>query len=159
MMRRRGFTLIEMLVVIAIIGMLVGMLMPTLGRARERARRATALAICSQIETAWKAYLEDHRDFADIGGAGGDMRMTSGNVGILNGGNDFDRRYMEFSQEEVAAGMTDSWSSDADVRLYHVAFDVDGELTARGETLHRVVAVWSTGKLANDPDDDIKTWD
>ena len=60
------------------------------------------------------------------------MRMTSGNVGILNGGNDFERRYLEFSQEEIAAGMTDSWSSDADVRLYHVVLDADGELTARG---------------------------
>jgi prepilin-type N-terminal cleavage/methylation domain-containing protein len=154
-MRRRGFTIIELLVVIAIIGVLVGMLMPTLGNARDRARRATALAMCSQIETAWKAYLEDHRDFP----ASGDMTMNSGNVGILNGNNDFDRRYMEFSQEEVADGMTDSWSTDADPRLYHVAFDAGGQLTARGDTLYRVVAVWSTGKLANDPDDDIKTWD
>jgi prepilin-type N-terminal cleavage/methylation domain-containing protein len=158
-MRRRGFTIIELLVVIAIIGVLVGMLMPTLGNARERARRATALAMCSQIETAWKAYLEDHRDFEDIGGASGDMTMTSDNVGILNGNNDFDRRYMEFSQEELAAGMTDSWSTDAQPRFYHVAFDAGGELTVRGQTLYRVVAVWSTGKLANDPDDDIKTWD
>jgi prepilin-type N-terminal cleavage/methylation domain-containing protein len=40
-LRRRGFTLVELLVVITIIGLLIGMLLPAINSARESARNAT----------------------------------------------------------------------------------------------------------------------
>lgn len=52
----RSFTLIEMLVVIAIIGILAGMLLPALSRAREEGRRTKCKSNISQIGKAILMY-------------------------------------------------------------------------------------------------------
>lgn len=52
----RGFTLVELLVVIAIIGILVGILLPVLSTIRRNARESTTRAFIKSIETACSAY-------------------------------------------------------------------------------------------------------
>lgn len=55
----RGFTLIELLVVIAIIALLMGILLPSLHRAREQARKIACLSNMRQMGVALQAYLID----------------------------------------------------------------------------------------------------
>ena len=61
-MKRRGFTLIELLVVIAIISLLVSILLPSLSRAKDLARRAVCATNLRNIGTGLAMYLPDNQD-------------------------------------------------------------------------------------------------
>jgi len=61
-MNKKGFTLVELLVAIAILGMLAALFVPALGSAREQARRAQCANNLRQIGMAWSLYLDDHNE-------------------------------------------------------------------------------------------------
>lgn len=64
---RRGFTLVELLVVIGIIAVLISLLLPSLNRAREHARRVQCGANLMQIANYLQIYLNQNRDQLPLG--------------------------------------------------------------------------------------------
>jgi prepilin-type N-terminal cleavage/methylation domain-containing protein/prepilin-type processing-associated H-X9-DG protein len=62
LMRRNAFTLVELLVVIGIIGLLIGIMTPVLGRARRVAARTLCATNLRQIGVCVRAYLNDSND-------------------------------------------------------------------------------------------------
>lgn len=61
--RRTGFTLVELLVVIAIIGLLIGLLLPAVQAARESARRSTCASKVKQLALGCHLHVDARRAF------------------------------------------------------------------------------------------------
>jgi prepilin-type N-terminal cleavage/methylation domain-containing protein len=57
-----GFTLVELLVVIAVIALLGSLLLPALGKAKGHAKRANEVNSARQLMIAWRLYADDHDD-------------------------------------------------------------------------------------------------
>lgn len=67
-MKKRSFTLIELLVVIAVISILAALLLPSLGKARDRVRSASCLNSLRQIGVAQNNYSIDYDGYIIPGG-------------------------------------------------------------------------------------------
>lgn len=61
--RWAGFTLVELLVVVAIIGVLAALLMPALQQARRAAYASTCMGNLRQNTAAWHMYLDDNAGY------------------------------------------------------------------------------------------------
>jgi prepilin-type N-terminal cleavage/methylation domain-containing protein len=75
-MRRRGFTLVELLVVITIIGVLVSLTVPAVQSAREVARRLQCTNHLRQLAIAFRGHHEAHGFFPSGGGPDWNWHMT-----------------------------------------------------------------------------------
>lgn len=66
-----GFTLVELLVVVGIIGVILCLLVPTLSRSSAKAKGLTCLKGLRQLQFAWQMFADEHQDQlpAVIGGS------------------------------------------------------------------------------------------
>jgi prepilin-type N-terminal cleavage/methylation domain-containing protein/prepilin-type processing-associated H-X9-DG protein len=60
--KRAAFTLIELLVVISVIALLMAILLPALGRARESGKRTVCLSNLKTLQLAWGMYADNNNE-------------------------------------------------------------------------------------------------
>lgn len=160
----RAFTLIELLLVIAIMGLLMGLVLTGLSRAQSRGKVLKARRDIAQLKTALSAYYADYSQFPNIGSNSRDSGyIVTGEdvVQILrgrenhNGQNPKRRTYMDFHASSTR--MLDPWEN-----RYRIAMDTNyvGEVSVPGGvTLRMGVAAWSAGPDGSDgTDDDVRSW-
>lgn len=164
--RRNGFTLIELMVVIAIIMLMAGLILAAVNVARDRARVLRARNDVAQLKSAWDTYYADYNGFPDPSAIGDNSieapYLVTGEdvIQILrgrenhNGQNPKKIPYMDFHQK--TSYFNDSWGL-----RYRIALDVDndGVVDIPSGTLRMSVAVWSAGPDGVDGNkDDVRSW-
>ncbi|QOV91434.1 hypothetical protein [Humisphaera borealis] len=76
-MRNRGLALVELLVVVGIVAVLLGLLLPVLGRARESGRRAVCLSNLRQVGQVVQMYGQNNAGRVPIGYRAGFKQFNS----------------------------------------------------------------------------------
>ena len=170
-----GFTLVEMLVVVAVISILAAILIPSIGAAQKSAKNRKAELECTSIKTAVEEFYKDFHYMPwgkpndNKSRAGDDQWAESAAeqkdvMAFLLGDNKLGKAYIEFS--DAADGekgvFYDPWKNP-----YRIGMDrnMDQQVGLGGKTYKARVLVYSLGPDGKDQTsggadgDDIRTFD
>jgi prepilin-type N-terminal cleavage/methylation domain-containing protein len=179
MQKRRTFTLIEVLVTIAIIAILAGLLMPAIGKAREKAKIVQTRGQINALLMAIKMYESTYGYLPRAGNEkavkGTDYDEYTKIINILQGSNPRGIRMLDVDNTQGTGNYTDTWGNH-----FRVCFDTDydGDIPKASDNselddspykkVYSSIAIWSLGKddssaggqwdLKNKKDD-INSWD
>lgn len=182
--RRQGFSLLELMVVVTIIGILLTILFPASSQVVKQMRKTQASRAATELRTAITNYYAEYKRFPAVNSSGGggnqdatvDTDSSSGLIGILMGENT--RGILFFSEKKAKArekpGLWFEGENVAGAELYdpwgnyyHVTIDsnYDNKITVPSrdgsgsdETIFKGAAVWSDGPLEDSARDDIYTY-
>jgi prepilin-type processing-associated H-X9-DG protein/prepilin-type N-terminal cleavage/methylation domain-containing protein len=87
-MKKKGFTLVEVLVVIGIIALLIGILLPALNKARTQSQLTQCMSNLRQWGMAWQMYVDANQGLIPLDGPKGDTAASdqigpAGQAGLL----------------------------------------------------------------------------
>jgi prepilin-type N-terminal cleavage/methylation domain-containing protein/prepilin-type processing-associated H-X9-DG protein len=109
--RRTGFTLVELLVVIGIIALLISILLPSLNRAREQAKRVQCLSNLKQAGNAMLMYANQNKGRLPMHHGGGnwlwDVPIQTRDILLGNGGLVRQTLYCPTAVDRDVAGLWD----------------------------------------------------
>ena len=165
--KREGFTLVEMLVVVAIIAILASILVPTVGGGLKSAKKRRADVECQSIATAVQQFHSDFRympwgKYNDKKKMGDDQWADSTEeqkdvMSFLQGSNVLGKAYLEVPEGKGDGVFYDPWG-----QAYVIGMDRngDGQLKWNGKTFKLSVMVYSYGPDGKDgTKDDILSFD
>ena len=140
---RRAFTLIELLTVIAIIGVLASILIPVLGSVRESARSSRCTTNLRQIGMAIQAYASDHK---------GALPAT-GFFGVSSYYNRDARNFQNSLLTYLDLQPASTWSTSVALSTYSPVFECPsykGATGGKGYVLHDSTTTGDPAKDIND---------
>lgn len=177
-MKRRHFTLIEMLVVVAVIAILIGILIPTIGTVMEKVKQSQTKAVINSLRLAIKQY-ESTYGILPFTGENADKSIlyepgsptNSYYVDLLTTleGSDITKnprgiKFLDLSD----ADYDDAWDEELNVVLdLDYNSSIDSSLIYGAGTKNTEIVIWSAGPDGDhdaddghaDNEDNVNSWD
>lgn len=134
---QRGFTLIEMLVVVSLIGVLTTLVAANLNSARERGRDTARKSDLRNLQTALRLYYSDYQAYPANGSGGEISGCGSGGTSVCSWGavwSDSSNTYMSKMPKEPLPDQSYKYQASADKESYTLDSCLENKSDDKGVT-------------------------